>query len=155
MARSDCSVLDEGEVGKVHSKRCKIRQDSDNTHTNCRHIVDNVTHQQSSLADWEYKTHQDPRVIADRSSFLEASPRHRIELFAASLFNTRTRRKYPAPGGAGWCPGDELALCLFTDAVLVPRQGNDATRKPPDFLDWGEKRFKEVEPRCHSCSSLF
>eukprot|EP00435_Cladocopium_sp_Y103_P059943 s618_g21.t1 len=44
--------------------------------------------------------------------------RHRIELFAASLFNTRTRRKYPAPGGAGWCPGDELALCLFTDAVL-------------------------------------
>ena len=20
----------------------------------------------------------------------------------------------------GWCPGDELALCLFTDAVLVP-----------------------------------
>lgn len=49
----------------------------------------------------------------------EASSRpHRIELFAASLFNTRTRRKYPAPGGAGWCPGDELALCLFTDAVL-------------------------------------
>ncbi|CAJ1376899.1 unnamed protein product [Effrenium voratum] len=42
-------------------------------------------------------------------------------LFATSLFNTRTRRKYPAPGGAGWCPGDELALCLFTDAVLDGR----------------------------------
>lgn len=48
----------------------------------------------------------------------ERSSRGKLDLFAASLFNTRTRRKYPAPGGAGWCPGDELALCLFTDAVL-------------------------------------
>ncbi|CAE7235280.1 unnamed protein product [Symbiodinium sp. KB8] len=48
----------------------------------------------------------------------EPGRRRRLVLFATSLFNTRTRRKYPAPGGAGWCPGDELALCLFTDAVL-------------------------------------
>eukprot|EP00913_Durusdinium_trenchii_P020405 g19169.t1 len=53
-----------------------------------------------------------PAMLARRSS------RGKLDLFAASLFNTRTRRKYPAPGGAGWCPGDELALCLFTDAVL-------------------------------------
>ena len=60
--------------------------------------------------------------LSDCSALDEAEAssrrRQRIELFAASLFNTRTRRKYPAPGGAGWCPGDELALCLFTDAVL-------------------------------------
>lgn len=47
--------------------------------------------------------------------------RRRIALWAVVLFNTRTRRKYPAPGGAGWCPGDELALCHFTDAALDGR----------------------------------
>lgn len=34
--------------------------------------------------------------------------RQRIELFAASLFNTRTRRKYPAPGGAGTSFGHQM-----------------------------------------------
>lgn len=38
--------------------------------------------------------------------------------FATVMFNTQTRRKYPAPGGTGWCPADETALCHFTDAVL-------------------------------------
>lgn len=43
------------------------------------------------------------KIITSREVGHKASSRRRqrIELFAASLFNTRTRRKYPAPGGAG------------------------------------------------------
>mmetsp|Transcript_106114 Transcript_106114/g.332633 ORF Transcript_106114/g.332633 Transcript_106114/m.332633 type:complete len:299 (-) Transcript_106114:99-995(-) len=47
--------------------------------------------------------------------------RRRAALWAAALFNTRTRLRYPAPRGRGWCPGDELALCHFTDAALDGR----------------------------------
>jgi len=42
----------------------------------------------------------------------------RLKLWVVVLFNTRTRRKFPAPRGEGWCPGDELALADFTSAAL-------------------------------------
>lgn len=42
----------------------------------------------------------------------------RSKLWAVVLFNTRTRWKFPAPRGEGWCPGDEQALADFTSAAL-------------------------------------
>lgn len=42
----------------------------------------------------------------------------RLKLWAVVLFNTQTRRKFRAPRGEGWCPGDELALADFTTAAL-------------------------------------
>ncbi|CAE8614470.1 unnamed protein product, partial [Polarella glacialis] len=72
---------------------------------------------------------EDMEVLADPSS----TRRRRGAFFATALFNTRTRRKYPVPDGAGWCPGDELALCHFTDAVLdgkVPPHIRSKSRVP-------------------------
>ena len=52
---------------------------------------------------WQFQRHLKTKTdMSNRTRRHQASSRpHRIELFAASLFNTRTRRKYPAPGGAG------------------------------------------------------
>eukprot|EP00930_Biecheleria_cincta_P056146 TRINITY_DN42312_c0_g1_i1.p1 TRINITY_DN42312_c0_g1~~TRINITY_DN42312_c0_g1_i1.p1 ORF type:complete len:650 (+),score=105.74 TRINITY_DN42312_c0_g1_i1:121-2070(+) len=73
----------------------------------------------------------------------QACPR-RQPLFATVMFNTQTRRKYPAPGGTGWCPGDETALCQFTDAVLdktLPPYIRSASRPPENA---SPLRVKEV-----------
>ena len=40
-------------------------------------------------------------VVSDCSTLDEGEEPPRRLIFAVSLFNTRTRRKYPAPGGAG------------------------------------------------------
>jgi len=54
----------------------------------------------------------------DDVAVIDPGEQRRVTLWAVVLFNTRTRRKYPAPGGVGWCPGDEVALQQFTDAAL-------------------------------------
>jgi len=70
---------------------------------------------------------QEPKAPLQRSSSVGEDPPvacmvgqepGRYELWAVVLFNTRTRRKFPAPRGEGWCPGDELALADFTSAAL-------------------------------------
>lgn len=55
---------------------------------------------------------------ADDAAAAGGGRRRRVGLWATVLFNTRTRRKYLEPQSAGWTPGDEIALCHFTDAVL-------------------------------------
>ena len=60
-----------------------------------------------------------PRRHSDATSdcsVLEGSEPAQRLLFAVSLFNTRTRRKYPAPGGAGKGAGTrELVQTHFQD----------------------------------------
>jgi len=64
---------------------------------------------------------EDDEYLDEQSRKAASARRRRHSFFATVLFNTRTRRKYLAPAGSGWCPGDELALCHFTDAVLDGR----------------------------------
>lgn len=45
----------------------------------------------------------------------------RASMWHAALFDSRTRRKYRAPNGAAWRPGNEIALRAFTDAVFDGR----------------------------------
>jgi len=78
---------------------------------------------------------------AEDAAAAGSARRRRAELWAAVLFNTRTRQKYLEPQRAGWTPGDELALCHFTDDVLngqlLPHfrsavEGASATSVAPD-----------------------